>query len=482
MTKEASEALGIPETITAFSRVINFDCQRDVYFADLWHGNPPTATINQEYSTQAARTRDSILEQIVVHFSRYIAMSEFPHRVKGMWNGVLADDFSFSFRNSLAAEEYIEVEQEFARLTLKAEENLSVWVNQSCNVKIQCCSSEHDLDSSIIQLRTSLNQRALDLLAQQLESLKKFFDNHRAKDIIIQWKSKREASLRLFYQSEERRMQTQMDNMRTRQVLKLRQQSVFHDHEQQIMKQAVSLAEDLRGKCPSDKDLRDQFDRIWNPFESYLVSEYSLPPSNVIDELESILSDLMSLNGYGIYLHDQYKLTPLVPDASLNTITQQYISQDHIMPKSGFRKMFQSKVYFVETTAEHAKDMMNVVVKKVKEICEQDAMFHKLHGRHTIDLAVQQVADHNAVQKVKFFFTPKFIAFFGVRVACYAAANFGKMNQRFEERYGVQAKLNDYKPRVFLLFQNTVQKKSAEIVLATNSVKLSKEHEWSLFR
>ena len=43
MTKEASEALGLPETITTFSRIIN-NCQCDVvYFLDLWHGVPPMA-------------------------------------------------------------------------------------------------------------------------------------------------------------------------------------------------------------------------------------------------------------------------------------------------------------------------------------------------------------------------------------------------------------------------------------------------------
>ena len=469
MTKEASGALGIPETITAFSHVISFDCQRDVvYFSDLWHGNPPMATINQEYSTRAAGTRDTILEQTVVHFPRCIGMSDFPDRVKDMWHGVLADDFIFSFRNSLAAKAYIEVEQEFSRLTLKAEENLSVWVNQSCNIKIQNCSSEHDLESCIMKLHISLNQRVLGLLGQQLESLKKFFDNHRAQDIVSQWKSEKEASLRVFYQTVEGRMKIQMDNMRTRQVFKLRQQSAFHDHEQQLMEQAISLAQGLRGKCPSDKDLLDQFDKIWNPFESYLVSTYSLPPSNVTYDLRCILGEVMNPLGYDIYLYEQYKVTPLEPDASLNTIVQQDVSKDHIMLKSGLQKMLHGKTSFLETAAEFAKDMMDVVVKKVQEICEQDVMFHKLHGRHTVELVVQRVAEHNAVQKFKFSFTPQFIAFFAVRVACYAAAHFDKMNQRFEERYGVQAKLNDYKPRVYLLFKNTVEEKSAEIVLADN--------------
>ena len=466
MTKEASEALGLPETITAFNRVINFDCQRDVvYFSDLWHGVPPMATINQGYFIRAAETRLIILEQVVAHFSSFTTISEFPRRVQDMWYGVLADDFIFSFRNSLAAKAYIEVEQEFSKLTLEILENLSMWVNQSCNIKIQNCSCEVDLKSRIKALHISLRQKVADLCAQQLQSLKTFFANHAAKGIINQWKAEKEASLKLFCETEERRMGALMDNMRIRQVFKLCQKSTFHNHEQEIMKQAVSLAEDLRGKCPTEEELRDEFDNIWSPFENQLVADYSPPSSNVIADLEGILRHQMSSLGYDIYLHDQYKVTP---DASLNTMQQQDILQEFIMVKGTLQRVLRGRLSFIEAAAKLANDMMDSVTKKVQEICEQDVMFQKLHGRQTVDLAVKKVMDHNAVWEAKFSFTPPFIAFFVVRVACYAAAHFDKMNQTFEERHGVQAKLNDYRPRVFLLFKNTVGEKAAELVLAAN--------------
>ena len=479
MTKEASEALGLPETITAFSRIINFDCQCDVvYFSDIWHGNPPMATINQGYSTCAGTTRQIILEQAKQNFPRCIALSDFPQEVEDMWNGVLADDFIFSFRNSLAAKAYIEMEQEYSRQTLKTEENLSLWVNHDCNIQIQNCTSEHDLDNCIMELHKSLKQRVDDLLTKELESLKKFFQNHRARNIIIEWKSEKEISFKLFCEIEESRVLTQMDNMKRRHIFKLRQKSTFYDRDLQIKNQAVSLAEKLRGKCPSHDELRDQFDSIWNPFKNRLISDYRLPPSNVIAELGDILRAKLSSMGFDMYLNDQYKLTPLVPDASLNTITQKDISKDHLMVKSTDERVSATKaeaklaacsrVSFMETAAEQANDMMDVVAKKVQEMCEQAVMFHKLDGRHTLDLAVKEVMDHNAVLEAKFSFTPRFIAFFVVRVACYAAAHFDNMNQRFEERHGVQAKLNDYRQRVFLLFKNTAEEKAAEIILAAN--------------
>ena len=429
---------------------------------------PQWQTISQGYSKRAAETRETILEQVVEHFSGCMMMSEFPQRVEDMWNGVLAEDFIFSFRNSLAAKAYIEVEQEYTRQTLKAEENLSLWVNQSCNIQIQNCTSEHDLDSCITELHTTLKQKVHDLLTQELQSLKTFFEKHRLRDIAIQWKSEKEISLKLFCETEERRISTQMENMRIRRLFKLHQQREFHDHEQKIMKQAVSLAEGLRGKCPSDKELTDEFDSIWNKFESQMVFTYSLPPSNVILDLDIIFGGLMRARGYDKYLHDQYKLTPLVPDASLNTITQHDISKDHIMVKSRFQDISYSRTHFVESAAGTAKEMMDTVVKRIQEICEHDIMFDKLHGRQIFDLVLKRVTDYNAVQEEEFSFTPCFIAFFIVRVACYAATYFDKMNQRFEERHGIQAKLNHYRPRVFLLFQNTAHDKAAELVLAAN--------------
>ena len=465
MTEEASEVLGLPETITAFSRIINFDCKCDVvYFTHLWHGNPPMATINQEYSTCAAEMRHTILKRS----SNCMEMSDFPQQVEDMWKGMLADNFIFSFRNNLAAKAYIEVERKFSEQTLKAEENLSMWVNQSCNIEIQNCSSEDDLDSCLTELNISLSQRIHGLLTQELKSLKQFFDDHKKRDIIIQWQAEKEASLKLFFQTEERHMHSRVDNLKIRQVFKLRQKSTFHDHEQKIMKQAVSLAENLRGNCPSDEDLKYQFDKIWDPFESNLVSEYSLPASKAVDHLHSILWHVITKLGCDKYLHDQLEETPLVPDASLSTITEQDMSKDHIVLKGTLQQIFQSRTSFMESTASLAKDMMDVVTKRVQELCERDIMFDKLFARHTINLAVKKVSDHNAVPNAKFSFTPQFIAFFVIRVACYATAHFDKMNQRFEERHGVQAKLNDYRPRVFLLFKNTVEEKAAELVLAAN--------------
>ena len=469
MTKEASEALGLPETITSFSRIIDFDCQRDVvYFSDMWHGDPPMASINQGYSTRAASTRETIMEQVVSHFPGCITMSEFPQRVEDMWRGVLADDFIFSFRNNLAAKAYIGVEQEFSRLTLEVMENLSGWVNRSCNIKIQNCSSEHDLDTCIEDFHVSLEQKVADLHTEKLESLKKYFSTATSRDIIIQWKTEKETSLKLFCEAEKRQTHKQLDNMKTRQVFKIHQQSAFHIHDQKIMKQAIRLAEDLRGKSPTDKELREEFDKIWNPFERQLESDFSLLSSDILSDLRGILGDVMSSLGWEKYLHEQYKVTQLHPNASLNTISQQDISKDHIVTRGKSVRMAQMKAFMVDSAVRLGNDMMDAVTKKVQEICEQDVMFEKLDGVQTINLAVENVRKHNDNEKKKFAFSPQFIAFFVVRVACYAAAHFQKMNTRFEERHGARTKLKDYRSRLFLLFQNTVQEKSAELVLAAN--------------
>ena len=119
MTKQASIAQGLSETISSFNRIITFDGENDVvYFSDLWNGDPPMAAVNQGYSIRAADTQQRILQEISKSFSKCIAVQQFINRVGDIWNGVLTDDFIFSFRSSLAAKAYIEVEREFAKINL----------------------------------------------------------------------------------------------------------------------------------------------------------------------------------------------------------------------------------------------------------------------------------------------------------------------------------------------------------------------------
>ena len=262
-TKEASEAQDLPEAITSFSRIMSSDGERDVvYFSDLWDGNPPMATVNEKYSTQVAETQQNVLRQIK-NSPPCMTISDFPKRVEDIWHGVLSDDFVFSYRNSLISKAHIDMERKTSQLIMQVEEDLLEWVNTSCNNQMQNCASEVDLESCWENVKASLKEKVAELKSQNTALLQDFFETHKSRDTLIEWKAEKEHQLKQSLHTLQGEAQMKLQNMKTRTILKLRQQSTIHDNEKDIIRKAIALAENLRGKCPSDKDLQEEFDKLW---------------------------------------------------------------------------------------------------------------------------------------------------------------------------------------------------------------------------
>ena len=482
MTKQASIAQGLSETITLFDRIISFDCQRDVvYFSNLWHGSPPMAAINQGYSIQAAETRQRILHKISQKFSRCIMIADFIQRLKYMWNGVLADDFIFNFRSSWAAKAYIEVEREIARLTFVVEQDLLNWANNHCKVQINNCQSEVELQTCFQELKLLLQSQIAEKEEQNMKVLEEIFEKHAAYDVIIKYKPEKMSSLQTFGQVLVTHTESDLEDMNIRKLFDLRQQSASQAHEQEIIRRAVTVAEKKRGKYPGDWELQEMFDKVWNNWATSFISAPSHDPLYVQSTFYQILLDKMKSEGNNMYFFQQQKVTPLRADGDVNDITTHEITKDHIMLQDAhlwqrFRRFVDcvqgvSSVYapstasYINDAVDAANRMLNIVMDEVEKICKQDTMFKPLHGRKIIDDLWTQITKHNnlPLTETKFSFTSQFNAMIALRVACYAVFKFEQMNQRFEEKHGIQAQMNMYKRRVFLLFKNTVQEASAEV-------------------
>ena len=474
MTKQASVAQGLSETITSFNRIICFDCQRDVvYFSDLWNGDPPMASINKGYSSRAAETQQRILKEISQNFSGCIAIPEFINRVQDMWNGVLADDFIFSFRSSLAAKAYIEVEHELARLTQVVEQEILNWVNTNCKLKMERCQTEHDLQHCWAQLQDSLHVQITNQVEQNSEVLDEYFEKHAASEIIVQWKSEKMSSFRMCGQALERQTQSDLENMKIRILFELRQKSASQTHEQEIIKRALTVAESVRGECPRDQELQRTFDEVWKGWAAMSISAPSQDPTYVMTTLLQILWDRMYSEGNNKDFQHQLAITPVTVVNTMSFIKQDDITKDHIVLKdrsvlcrlTGYLFNAQSRSDHICEAVGVANNMLITVIGEVENISKQDTMFKPLHCRKIIDLLWNEISKHNklALEQTAFAFTTQFKAMLAVRVASYAVSKFQQMNQCFEEKHGVQAKMNSYKHRVFLLFKNTVTEASAEV-------------------
>ena len=143
------------------------------------------------------------------------------------------------------------------------------------------------------------------------------------------------------------------------------------------------------------------------------------------------------------------------------------ILKDHIMLKDpptifsreGLKRkvmrQYPTRADYREDAAKAANEIMKTVMQEVENICKQDITFNPLHGRQIIDLTLHLIAKHNELpfKQAEFAFTPQYKALFAIHVACCATPKFEEMNHRFEDKHGVQAQMEAYKGRIFLLFQ-----------------------------
>ncbi len=184
--------------ISKFKHVIAFNDQNDVhYFTGLWKGDPPMAPINQGYSRQAQELKHQLIEIILERtskrpfFSREkseskISLTTFCGRVKDLWNGLLNENFVFSFKNTLEIAAYNSLEVAYNRWEWSFNEDVIKWESKTENE-----ISTELLDD--ISEKTKLKLQDLQIyVCQKYDSIKTEMDNYFEQhgDRVIQWKSK----------------------------------------------------------------------------------------------------------------------------------------------------------------------------------------------------------------------------------------------------------------------------------------------------
>ena len=99
--------------VNSFSEIIQFDGNRHAwYFYDLWAGNPPMAPANPQYAEKARQVKEQIFEDA----TECRTFTDFSDNLRDLWKAILADDFVFSFRNSMSVKAYLEMEMKYIML------------------------------------------------------------------------------------------------------------------------------------------------------------------------------------------------------------------------------------------------------------------------------------------------------------------------------------------------------------------------------
>ncbi|KAJ6652118.1 hypothetical protein lerEdw1_013158 [Lerista edwardsae] len=176
MTQSVAETENIGKGYK-FSDIVDYDPEvHDWYIPCLWHGDPPMAPINREYSEKVFEMKNSLLEFIRNNKEMRKDIPWFTEWIKILWNAVRQR--SFSFQNCLMAEAYHQLSMQFSKWDWNFRREMYLWVFEQETAIQNTAPGELDLGI----LEGELQKKLLFGEEQILESLKQYFD-HKASNL-----------------------------------------------------------------------------------------------------------------------------------------------------------------------------------------------------------------------------------------------------------------------------------------------------------
>ncbi|CAL4098549.1 unnamed protein product [Meganyctiphanes norvegica] len=524
MTKEAAYQEKFVN-IKSFNEVIEYDGEKHVfYFSDLWHGDPPMAPANPGYSENVEKLRDWLLEELDARQKTFYTVSDMKLRIEDLWNGVMADDFVFSFRNSLEIKAYRGLEDKFCHLIFIFEQNIGNWLKSIAEVEMSKCLTAENLQNCHSKLITTLRQEIDNQGHKCYEDLDTYFEESNLKDIIIQWKEQKKVALELSINDMTFKIKEEMQKMKESIQLDLYQRENEKVHEDEIMRKANQLAENLRNKKVTDTYLDNEFNKLWIRWTNELALRETANSIPIEVEVENLLYKYQK--DINMNLNQELTRKPLKTPLGLkkleNSILFKDVTSKYISVSSYFGSRSNGSEYQVEmakskedhdgdswwnpfslfgskkTTQSQKKAIKGhthltelekkqrlekkcryLAVKIINQILgkvdiyivnkfRQDTGFRNAYASEVINIIVTDIKKHNnaTTHEYPFTFLPNLRAKISVHACAHAVECFKKLESAYQEKHGIKAKREVYKGKAWKLFINKVKKSSEEITAA----------------
>lgn len=471
MTKEAADQENIAD-IHSFNQVIDFDSERNVwYFSDLWRGDPPMAPANPGYSESVNTVKEAIMSKLTSSRETYLTITDTISRIEDLWNGILKDDFVFSFRNSLELKAYNRMEQECQKITWKLERFVLEFLRSDAKGRLLSCKKIEELESIVPVLLKTLTKEIDERVQVICSELDSFIEKNTLKDVMIQWTQNKRNRFIMMAETLLVKAKTEINNTKEEVRIKKLQLSEKTKHEMQINNKARELALGMKGQRPSANNLEQIFNILWNTWMNSFESKDIRDCIPIKDQIESMIcekfqSDASFLSKNKRLLDRIYGNISFLEGA----ITVDSIScKEHLSIRRNLYG-FGFKEEKIDTCRHQAVDVSNKIFRKIdimfKELKTQDIRFDSSYVTEIFNIVIADILDHNAHTNndYKFNLLPPFRALIISHVVGYAVGFFTDMNDKYNKQHSPKAQMQEYKRTAWVLFQNTVNNRSDDAI------------------
>ena len=466
MTKSAADTEGV-FNIISFSQIIEFNVETNVrHFSNLWEGEPPMAPVNPGYSRKVNEVKSTIIEEVLPkkHFKQTISMLS--SRIGDLWDGILADDFVFSFKNSLEIQAKRALEIFMNDLAWSLTDFELKWFNDNALNKIKSIvGNSSELETQKFSLNHAFKNSLEAEYEKSKEKLSKFFNTSKDAAMFEQWKESSRSKIRIL--ADEIRDRTYRAigvefKVREIQIKEGKQNKAW---EKEMSSKTTELAKSLQGKEMTEDELQMQFNVIWSDMLKNQPKRESINIAiNVTAAVESVLSD--SLKAERILLQNELKKNRIDDKVEDLAPSAFEFTDEHfkIATYVGFIKKIDQREC-KDISKKELKRLFDSVEKYVKEIKLQS--FKKAQADKMASMINDFVNRQNEKSKSnKFEYTNTFRAAIMVYIFRYAKAKFQKMHEDYIEKVNPSSREKLFREQLFIKFKHIYNRSATEKVAA----------------
>ncbi|XP_062396806.1 interferon-induced very large GTPase 1-like [Sardina pilchardus] len=391
------------EANTKFTDVMVCDPDKDSYYIPgLWHGTPPMAPVNADYSEAVYELRKCLIGYLISDDIKSSDAIEFLKWTKSLWNSVKFENFIFNFRNSLVADAYANLGTEYNKWEWSFQKEINNWLTSK-----ETMLSSDQLKGLRDVLKHTIHEASEMLHTEEkkiLSNLDKYFENKDSNAYLVEkyrqeflisaksLKQETESSIKL---SLERVVEIK-EGMEKVNKIKEKQIDTIETKVHELLKQCNE-----RKTVLSENELKGEFEKMWEGIMSELTA--SLPERDAYpDVLRLFISNVKAKAGFGSEMLSSFNLMSSGEEKFI--VTSDYISDLTSSAKAVWCAIKHMDVYHFTDKVQEICDRIiehcdGLVAKRVVAMKKNNTDYHDTYIKEVLEAIDDQVKNTHITDK-----------------------------------------------------------------------------------
>lgn len=470
MTKDVAIQEKISK-IKHFTDVIKFKATEDIkYVPDLFHGSPGMAPVNQNYSIEVTEIQQYILRQKAPDI-KPLTFENYLLHLQSLWQGIQAEDFIFSFRNILEIKSYGILGSEYQRLIWELEELKLEWMNNNIKPRLQSCQDVRSISKCAGILIMECHEKMETKYEALDETLKRFVKKSDLQEHMEHYIAEKRINM------QSKKSQLEQDTLqiikqeREKCTSKLSTDDIYSLKEKQITSTARDLAREFSGTKPTREEMDHEFQKLWTKFLNELASE--MPQKTHAEKAEIMIYDIQSILKSLFMKHSGLLRKGLKEcaihtgpfnDSLLDYLSNFKIGKDdisiYVMDK--LKNLYHGQDFKAQALNEIVGIFIDID-HEFSNLLRKETEYNQSQFSRIMKKLITTFESLNSSNQC-FTLTPKLEISVALLVARHSFNQFKNMNNNYEKKYGLKARLEAKRAKVYQMFLNTCEKQAEEII------------------